>query len=198
MAAFESLRRESVLVVLVDLAEGPLSSVRSTDRSELRRNAGLLAGTCVLLNVPVLIARAPLPGDAAKMLAEVQEHLPKAQEVEHATNDCWESPAFVEAVRESGRTQLVFAGIATDVGVGLTALSTIRAGLQAAVLVDVCGTLNARVEQAAWLRLQQAGVTLLGWSSFVGEVQREYNSPPGPELLRLIRRSTEGGSPHER
>jgi hypothetical protein len=193
MAVLESLRRESVLVVLVDLAEGPLSSVRSIDGSELRRNAGLLAEACELLNLPVLIARAPLPGRAGKVLTEVQDRLTKSQTIEHATNDSWESPAFATAVRESGRTQLAFAGIATDVGVGLAALSTVRAGLQAAVLVDVCGALNARLEQAAWLRLQQGGVALLGWSSLVGEVHREYNRPPGPELLQLIHRSTESG-----
>ncbi len=185
----EPLRLESVLVILIDLAEGPLVSVRSIDQTELRRNAGALAELCVLLDIPVLQAKAPLPVKAAVTLPEVAQQLVQHSEIVHATNDAWETQAFVEAIQATGRQQLVFAGIATDVGVGLTALSAIRAGYQVAVVTDVCGTVSDRAEQAAWSRMSQAGIVLTTWSSFAGEVQRNYTQGKGPAVLQLLGRS---------
>ena len=183
----EPLRLESVLVVFIDLAVGPLSTVGSIPQAELRANAGYLAEVCVLLDLPVLIARAPLPGAASSLLPEIERKLPRATQVQHTSNDSWEEPSFVEAVRTSGRRQLVFAGIATDVGLALTALSALRAGYQVALLTDVSGTVSDRVEQAALMRLNQAGVVLTTWSSLSGEIQRDYTKSAGPQVIQIIR-----------
>jgi hypothetical protein len=183
----DPFRNESVLVVVIDLAMGPLSSVGSMPQAELRANAGYLAEVCVLLDLPVLIARTPLPGAASTLLPEMERRLPRARQVQHTSNDSWEEPSFVDAVRSSGRRQLVFAGIATDVGVGLTALSALRDGYQAGLLTDVSGAVSERVEQAALLRLNQAGVVLTTWSFFTGEIQRDYTKGAGPQALQIIR-----------
>ncbi len=126
----DSLRIESVLMAFIDLAAGPLTTVASMPQTELRANAGFLAEACALLDLPVLIARAPLPGAAANLLPEVERRLPRATQLHHTTNDSWEEPSFVNAVRASGRRQIVLAGIATDVGVALTALSALRDGFK--------------------------------------------------------------------
>lgn len=184
----DSFRAESLLVVIVDLTNGPLTAVRTINAAELRRNANCLAQVCELLNVPVLLAHAPFPGHAGKPIDELGKREGWI-EVGHSTNNSWETPAFVEAVAHSGRRQLVFAGIATDVGVGLTALSAQRAGYQAAVLTDVCGALSERAEKAAHMRLQQAGIALLSWTTFAAEVQRDFAQGRGGEVLRLISNS---------
>lgn len=190
----DSLDRESVLMVLVDLAEGPLSSVRSMPQAELRSNAGMLAELCLLLDLPVVIASAPLPHKAGTLLSEIAVHSERFTKIDHQTNDSWNTPAFVQTVRSSGRRQLVFAGIATDVGVGLTALSAVRNGYQAALLTDVSGTIDARTEQSAFLRLAQAGVVLTTWSGFAGEVQHDYTKDKGPDVLKLVARSVLQGT----
>jgi predicted RNA-binding Zn ribbon-like protein len=57
----EPLRLESVLVILIDLAEGYLSSVRSIAQSELRKNAGALAELCILLDIPSAVKQCGNP-----------------------------------------------------------------------------------------------------------------------------------------
>jgi len=47
-------------------------------------------------------------------------------------------------------------------------------------IVDVSGTLNARIEQAAWLRMMQVGVILTSWTAFTTEIQQNYNQEPEP------------------
>jgi hypothetical protein len=189
----DPLRLEQVAVMLIDLAEGPLSTVRSIKPAELRTNAGVLAEICSLLAIPAILARAPLLGDAAKVLPEVTDHLSSPIEVSHDTNDSWETPAFVQAIAVSGRTQLAFAGIATDVGVALTALSAIRAGYSVAILADVCGVISDRAERAALCRLNQAGAIITTCGAFAGEVQRDYTKGKGPQVLRIVARSLVAG-----
>jgi hypothetical protein len=132
------------------------------------------------------MAKAPLPGKAGESIAEVREHFAGAETVGHCTNDAWESAEFVAAVHRHQRGQLVFAGIALDVGVALTALSAMRAGYHVAVLTDVCGAVSERAEQTAWLRLAQAGAVLTNWTAFAGEVQMDYGKGRGPEVLGVV------------
>lgn len=182
----EPLRRESILVVLVDVSEGPLATVRSMPQEELRRNVAGLGRVVELMGLPVLLAKAPLPGKAGESIAEVREHFAGAETIAHSTNDAWESAEFVTAVQRHQRRQLVFAGIALDVGIALTALSALRAGHQVAVLTDVCGAVSERAEQTAWLRLAQAGAVLTNWTAFAGEVQMDYGKGRGPEVLGVV------------
>lgn len=178
------LRRGSVLIVFVDFLEGALGAVGSIPRADLRQAARALAKAAALLDLPAIELRAPLR-DAAP-LPEIAEALPNRRVIAHAANDAWLAPEFVAAVRASGRRQLVFAGVATEVGVGLTALSAARAGYRVAVLADACGTVSARAEQAAFARLSQAGVILQSWSGFLGEIQESYLAPKGRELLAIL------------
>lgn len=183
----DSLRVESTVVVMIDLAEGPLATVHSMPQADLRENAGYLTEVCSLLQLPVIVLRAPLAGAAANLLPKIEHRLPQAVQLTHTRNDSWEEPAFVNAIRKSGRRQLVFAGIATDVGVALSALSALRAGYQTALLTDVSGTISERVERTALMRLNQVGVVLTTWSSFAGEIQRDYTQGAGPQLLQILR-----------
>lgn len=101
-------------------------------------------------------------------------------------NNSWENPDFVSAIAKTGRKHLVMAGLATDVGLCLPAISAVQAGHQVYAIVDVSGTLNPRIEQAAWMRMMQAGVSLTSWTAFTGEIQHNYTQPPGAELLLTI------------
>jgi hypothetical protein len=78
------------------------------------------------------------------------------------------------------------AGLATDVGLGLTAIAAMKAGYEVYAIVDVSGTLNSRIEQAAWFRMMQAGIILTSWTAFTGEIQRDYTKPPGQQLRAVI------------
>ena len=119
-------------------------------QSELRAAASCLAEVAQLLDTPVLRLHAPLPDGLETPLPEMHRALPNARTVSHSTNDSWDTTEFVGAVQSTGRNQLVFAGIATEVGVGLAALSAARAGYQSVVLADACGMVSVRAEQGAF------------------------------------------------
>ena len=116
--------------------------------------------------------------------------------VRHATNNVWETPEFVTAVKNAGRSHLIMAGVAADVGLGLTAIAARKAGYRVYVIADASGAINLRIEQTAWLRMTQAGITLTSWSGFTGEIQRNYLNDPGPQLQKILGENlTTGTSP---
>lgn len=177
---------EDTAVIFIDMQLGAISTVQSMDQQELKRNAIALAKVCTILDLPVIISAADIGGDRGTVLPELIDLLPDAIHLKHATNNSWESPEFVNAIAKTGRKTLVMAGLATDVGLCLPAVSAIAAGYRVYAIVDVSGTLNARIEQAAWMRLMQAGVILTSWTAFTGEIQHNYTQAPGSELLRVI------------
>jgi hypothetical protein len=106
--------------------------------------------------------------------------------VRHATNDVWRTQEFLDALDRIARPYLAVAGVATDVGLLLAAEGGVASGRTTYAIVDVSATLDARIEQAAWLRMASAGVRLTSWTAFTGEVQGNYLEPPGPELRAII------------
>jgi nicotinamidase-related amidase len=186
----EPLTRDNAVTIFIDLQLGAIGSIQSMDRQELTQNAIALAKVCTILQLPVIIAAADIPGDRGTVLPELVEQLPNATHIKHATNNSWETPEFVEKIQQLGRKHLVMAGLATDVGLCLPAISAVTAGYQVSAIVDVSGTLNQRIERAAWMRMAQAGVILTSWTGFTGEIQHNYTQPPGSELLKIIGESS--------
>lgn len=129
---------------------------------------------------------AEIPGHSGEFLTELTQVLPDAIHVKHATNNSWETPEFVYAVEKTERKYLIIAGLATDVGLCLPAISAVKAGYTVYAIIDVSGTLNSRIEQAAWLRMMQAGVILTSWTAFTAEIQRNYTQEPGAQLSAVI------------
>jgi nicotinamidase-related amidase len=183
----EPLSRDHAVAIFIDLQLGALSTIHSMDQQELKENAIALAKVTQILQLPVIFAAADIPGHSGEFLPALTELLPNAIHVKHATNNAWETPEFVTVIQQTGRQYLIMAGLATDVGLCLPAISAVKAGYTVYAIVDVSGTLNSRIEQAAWLRMIQAGVILTSWTAFTAEIQRDYTQEPGSHLQALIR-----------
>ena len=57
-----------------------------------------------------------IAGDRGTVLPELTDLLPDAIRIKHATNNSWETPDFVRAVKQTGCKTLAMAGLAIDVG----------------------------------------------------------------------------------
>lgn len=71
--------------------------------------------------------------------------------------------SLLRAVKKTGKKQLIIAGIVTDVCVAFAALSAVEAGYEVFVVTDASGTFNAEVRDAAWRRMEAAGVQLVNF-----------------------------------
>ncbi len=82
----------------------------------------------------------------------------------------------MKAVKETGRNQLIIAGVVTDVCVAFPALSAFEEGYEVFVVTDASGTFNEAVRHAAWQRMSQAGVQLMNWFSVACELHRDWRN----------------------
>src|SRR5207244_1670768 len=90
--------------------------------------------------------------------------------------NAWDNADFVKAVTDTGRKQLLIAGIVTDVCVEFPTLSAREAGYEVYVVDDASGTTNLTMRDAAWLRMTQAGAHLMNWFNVAAELHRDWRN----------------------
>ncbi|MFI1705030.1 isochorismatase family protein [Streptomyces griseoruber] len=100
--------------------------------------------------------------------------------------DAFNTPDFAAAVKATGREQMIVAGISADVCVAFAAQSAVAAGYQVHAVLDASGTWNQLATQAAYSRLEKAGVTLNNTVAVAAELQRDWRDKGGQELAGLM------------
>ena len=96
-------------------------------------------------------------------------YVPRPGQVNAFDND-----DFVRALRQTGRRQLIVAGITTDVCVTLAVLSALKEGFQVFVVSDASGALSHEAHGVALMRMGIAGAQLMTWFSVVGELMQDW------------------------
>jgi hypothetical protein len=108
---------------------------------------------------------------------ELKALLPDAPCVARPGNiNAWDNEDFVNAVKATGRKQLLVAGIVTEVCVAFSVLSAIEAGYEVFVVTDASGTFNKATRDAAWFRMQAAGAQLMTWFGVACELHRGWRN----------------------
>ncbi|TKJ02394.1 isochorismatase family protein, partial [Bacillus cereus] len=59
--------------------------------------------------------------------------------------NAWDNDDFVKAIEDTGKKQLIIAGVVTDVCVAFPALSAIKAGYEVFAVTDASGTFSKQV-----------------------------------------------------
>ncbi|SCG43598.1 isochorismatase family protein [Micromonospora inositola] len=100
--------------------------------------------------------------------------------------DSWDDPDFVRAVEATGRRTLIMAGTTNDGCLVYTALSAKRAGYEVYAVLDAGGSVFQYSEEIARLRMIQAGVNLITTAAVLGELARDWATPHGAEIRKLL------------
>ena len=66
--------------------------------------------------------------------------------------NAWDNEDFVQAVKATGKKQLIIAGVVTEVCVAFPALSALEEEFDVFVITDASGTFNPITRDAAWER----------------------------------------------
>jgi nicotinamidase-related amidase len=180
------LERERTAIVLVDHQVGLLLGVHDQDQEQLRRNLIALAKVAKAYDLPVVLTSSAEDGPNGVLLPELLAELPDVTVIRRPGEiDAFDNEEFAAAIKETGRDQLVVAGISTDVCVAFAALSGVAAGYTVHAVLDASGTWSALASQAAALRMQDGGVTLNSTVAVAAELQRDWRQPGGQELAAL-------------
>lgn len=95
--------------------------------------------------------------------------------------DAWDNADFRKAVKDTGKSQVVLAGITTDVCTAFLALSLRAEGYSVWANVEASGTTTELIRDAANDQMRAAGVTVTSTFAIAMELMRDWRGSPGSE-----------------
>jgi nicotinamidase-related amidase len=120
----ERLARNNAVLLLVDHQIGLYTGIRDIDVLQLKHNIVGLTRAMLALKVPVIVTTTTekMWGPLIPELAEV---LPGVSGIERTTVNAWDEKRFVDAVKVTGRKNLIVTGISTDVCLTFPAITAL-------------------------------------------------------------------------
>jgi hypothetical protein len=114
----------------------------------------------------------------------------------HGEINAWDNAEFREAVKATGRTQIILGGIVTEVCTMFLALSLREAGYSVWANTEASGTATPKLAEDANRRMADAGVLLVSCCPLLAHPISTF--PPCLPAwlvlgLRLVERKKEGG-----
>jgi hypothetical protein len=182
---------------MVDYLTGFWPGLRSIDSVVYENNVTALAKIGAIFALPTIVL-GDEGGFRGRFYPQIAAHLPHAQRIARQSPSAWKEPAFREALERAGRRKLIIAGISIDNCVLQTSLDLLRAGYEVYVVVDASGTDSRLVEDAALMRLAQAGVVMTSWVSLASELMDDWRHPTGPAVGLLYQQHSAWGAPPAR
>lgn len=169
---------DNAAMLLIDHQSGLFQTVKDMPMTELRANAITLAKIASLAKIPVITTASVPQGPNGPLIPEIHEAAPHAQYVARKGEiNAWDNPAFVAAVKATGRKQLIIAGTITSVCMAFPSISAVNAGYQVFAVIDASGTYSKMAQEVTLARVMQAGVVPMDTAAVCSEIQRTWNRP---------------------
>lgn len=178
---------EDCIVLFADLQQGIIELSKTQPLDALKKSVGALAQLAKLFEMPVIITGIMgEDGSPAKITPEISAALGELPTHHRTTCDSLLNPAILAAIHASGRKTLLISGVATELAVQLPAVSTAENGLRAFVVIDACGGISARTEQAALQRVAAAGGSTVSVMTLAGELAGDLTQPKAQQAVGIL------------
>ena len=174
---YHRLRRDDAAVLLIDHQSGLISLVQDFSPGEFKNNVLAVAACGRYFKLPTVLTTSFENGPNGPLAPELKEMFPDAAYVARPGNiNAWDNEDFVNAVKATGRKQLLIAGVVTEVCVAFPALSALEEGYEVFIVTDASGTFNQTTRLAAWSRMEAAGAQLMSWFGVACELHRDWRN----------------------
>ncbi len=184
MKASAYFKPETSALLLIDHQVGTMQLIKNLPLEQVQRHTLALAKLAKLLGMPVVLTSSQEDRFQGLLMPQLAELFPTeyaARIKRQGIANAWDDPAFVAAVQDTGRNDLVMAGVTTDVCVVFPAISALDAGFRVQVVLDAGGSPFEMSEQMAQRRMAAAGVvlttTITAFAELVGDWTRGEGKP---------------------
>jgi nicotinamidase-related amidase len=161
-------------LVLIDFQSQMAFATKSIDPVMLRNNAGLVANTAKIFNVPTIPTTVTEKTFSGPMFDEIRAAFPKTKFFDRTSMNPWEDKAVIEKVNQIGKGRIVLAGLWTSVCIAGPALSALDQGFDVYVVADACGDVSNEAHERAIERMVQAGARPMTSLQYLLELQRDW------------------------
>ncbi|KID84044.1 isochorismatase family protein, partial [Metarhizium majus ARSEF 297] len=174
-AEYKRLNAEDCVFLFVDHQAGLIQLVRDFDPHEFHTNVIALARVASYFKAPSILTTSFETGPNGPIVKELPDMLPDAPLIRRPGQiNAMDNEDFANAVKATGKKQIVISGVLTEVCVAFPALSLIEQGYDVFVVTDASGTFAEHTREAAHKRMAQAGCQLLNWAAVAAELHRDW------------------------
>lgn len=168
------LTPHNCVFTLIDMQPQMLFGVASADRQTIINNTLLLAKTARVFDVPMVLSTVETKSFSGNMWPQLKAVYPQQEAIERSTMNSWDDAGFVAAIKASGRSKVVLAGLWTETCVALPTIQMLHDGYEVYVVEDCCGDISTLAHANAMQRVIQAGAKPVTALSVMLELQRDW------------------------
>ncbi len=127
---YKKLSKDEAVLLMVDHQSGLISLVQDFSPDDFKNSVIALADIGKFFNLPTILTTSFDEGPNGPLVPELIERFPDAPFIHRPGQiNAWDNADFVNAIKATGRKQLIIAGVVTDVCVAFPALSAIEAAM---------------------------------------------------------------------
>lgn len=183
----ETLEPKNSVLLLVDYQARMFWGASSNDPTYVKNNVMALAKGAEILEVPTVLTTIGAKNNG-EFLPEIVEMFPGSPVIDRKipSFDAFEDKEVLNAVRKTGRKQLVLSGLWTSMCMALTALRGLREGFNVFGVMDTASSESVDAHQMAIKRMIQAGVVPCTWMQVVSEWMHSWQNPKAGDLYAKV------------
>jgi nicotinamidase-related amidase len=184
--SYAPLDPSQTVVLFADLQAGIIELSATNEVTRLRRAVSALAKLARLFDIPAVVTTAPGRDGAARVTPEIAAALGELPAHTRNTTDAFLHAPTRDAIISTGRRTLLVCGVASEIIVQHSALSAAAQGFQVQIVVDACGGLSPRTEDAALRRMTRAGIVTTSIASISGQLAGDFTQPKGGQAVGIL------------
>jgi nicotinamidase-related amidase len=167
------LRPEDSVLVLIDHQPYQLANLNSHDPHIAVNNATALAKTAKVFKVPTILTSV-VADRGGRNFPQITDVFPGQEVIDRTFINTWEDRKVVDAIKATGRKQLIMAGLWTEICVAMPAIQALGEGWDVTVITDASGAVSVEAHEVAIQRMIAAGANMMTWLALAAEWQRDW------------------------
>jgi nicotinamidase-related amidase len=187
------LRPEDSVLVLIDHQPYQLANLNSHEPQMVVNNAAGLAKAAKAFDVPTILTSV-VAGRGGLIFPQITEVFPGQEVIDRTLINTWEDKKVVDAVKATGRKQLIIAGLWTEVCVAMPVIQALGEGWDVTVITDASGAVSVEAHEVAIQRMIAAGANMMTWLALAAEWQRDWARAESAAKLTEVIKQHAGGS----
>ena len=180
------LDAEKSVLVVIDVQEKLCMAMNAEVLKKLASNIGILGESARELGIPVLVTEQYVKG-LGPTIADLEPALSGAPRFEKMSFSCCGNTEFVDAIKATGRKQVVITGMESHVCVLQTVIELLDAGLTVHLVKDAVMSRSKQNWKTATSMMQQAGAAVTVTESVVFQWLKVAGTESFKKLSKLVR-----------
>jgi nicotinamidase-related amidase len=178
------LKANNTFLVVVDV-QGKLAHSMH-NRESLFKNLKMAVEGAKILELPILLTE-QYPEGMGPTIPEISSVLEGVMPIAKTSFSCCGSEAFMAALDQIGRYQILLAGIEAHVCVQQTTLDLLENDYEVQVLADAVSSRDPENRDIAFKRMRHAGAAITSTEAALFEILRNADEPVFKRILNLVK-----------